>query len=632
MEAQKYPAAKSRPMSEKKAENQRIWRIFLSGVIMVTPLLLLTLRLWQVQVVQSPEHQRRIQRQSIRPILLNPVRGRMLTAGGEVLVGNRNSYDLVFHISEMRQPGRRNKTMNYVMACASRLAVVIGREHQLTMPRIKRHFEQQLVMPIEVITNLNQTEIARVLEMSPPIPGVEVMPQLERDYPHPGVATHLTGFTGMKWPDGRSKVGDEFALVYVSKEQFGREGLEAYYDDELRGRPGLRQLRVDTLGYVHEELPGTSLPIDGYDLHLTVDLQAQISADIAMQGQRGALVVVDVETGGVLAMASAPTYDASNMTQDIYDDLRTNEKERPLVNRAVNGSYMPGSIVKPLVLAAALENGVLEPDEFYHCTGSYLVGNVPIRCVKTWGHGDIDAIRAITVSCNPFFIYAGVECTLERLTPIFSAAGIGERCGIDYPEIQRGLLPSRALARRRWKRNWLMIDTVYVSIGQGAIEMTPLQAAMMTASLANGGRLLRPYLVQSITTAEGRRVRETPVQIRHRLPVSAENLAVVREGMIAAVTASDGSARGLERAGIPLAAKTGTAEVGSRSNRHKNAWVVCYGPLPAPRFALACIIEEGDTGGRTAVPIAAQFLRLWQSRGGDIAGASSQVGATTPAP
>ena len=185
MEAQKYPAAKSRPMSEKKAENQRIWRIFLSGVIMVAPLLLLTLRLWQVQVVQSPEHQRRIQRQSIRPILLNPVRGRMLTAGGEVLVGNRNSYDLVFHISEMRQPGRRDKTMNYVMACASRLAVVVGREHQLTMPRIKKHFEQQLVMPIEVITDLNQAEIARVLEMSPPIPGVEVMPQLERDYPHP---------------------------------------------------------------------------------------------------------------------------------------------------------------------------------------------------------------------------------------------------------------------------------------------------------------------------------------------------------------------------------------------------------------------------------------------------------------
>ena len=617
-------------MSERKAANQRLWRIFLSGVIMVAPLLLLTLRLWQVQVVQSPEHQRRIQRQSIRPILLNPVRGRMLAAGGEVLVGNRSSYDLVFHISEMRQPGRRDKTMSYVMACASRLGVVIGREHHLTMARIKKHFEQQLVMPMEVITDLSQVEIARILEMSPPIPGVEVMPQLERDYPHPGVGTHVTGFTGMKWPDGRSKVGDEFALVYVSKEQFGREGLEAYYDEELRGRPGLRQLRVDTLGYVHEELPGTSLPVDGYDLHLTVDLQAQLCADDVLRGQRGALVVVDVGTGGVLAMASAPTYDVSTMSQDSYDRLRTDVTERPLVNRAVNGSYMPGSIIKPLVLAAALEQGVLNPDDHYTCTGSYLVGNVPIRCAKIWGHGEIRAIRAITVSCNPFFIHAGVECTLERLVPMFSAAGIGEGCGIDYPEIQRGLLPSRALARRRWNRHWLMVDTAYVSIGQGAVEMTPLQAALMTAALANGGRLYRPYLVQSITSAAGRPVRETPVQIRHRLPVSSGPLALVRAGMAAAVTAPDGSARGLDQVGIPLAAKTGTAEVGPRSDRHKNAWVICYGPLPAPRFALACIIEEGDSGGRTAVPVAAEFLRLWSARRGAAVSMVWPAGAGAP--
>ncbi len=603
-------------MNERKAAHQRLWRIFCCGVVMVLPLLLLVLRLWQVQVLQSPEHQRRIQRQSIRPILLNAVRGRMLAAGGEVLVGNHSSYDLVFHISEMRQPGRRSRTMNYIMACASRLAVVVGRPHDLTEERLRKHFEQQLVMPMAVIADLTPIEVARVLEMSPPIPGVEVMPQLEREYPCPGVATHVIGFTGMKWPDGRSKVGDEFALVYVSKEQFGRAGLEAYYDEELRGRPGLRQLRVDTLGYVHEELPGASLPVDGYDLHLTLDLAAQISADQVLREQRGALVVVDVETGGILAMASAPTYDVSVLGQELYEHLRTDVDGRPLVNRAVNGSYMPGSIIKPLILAAALEHGVVTPDGLYECTGSYLVGNVPIRCAKIWGHGELGPVRAIAVSCNPFFLHAGVACTLARLGPMLSAAGFGEGSGIDYPEVQRGRLPTRSLARSLWKRNWLMIDTAYVSIGQGAVEVTPLQAAMMTAALANGGRLLRPYLVQSMTTGMGRAVRETPVQIRHRLPVSAEHLALIRAGMTAAVTDSDGSARGLRGAGMPLAAKTGTAEVGSPSNRHKNAWVICYGPLPSPRFALACIIEEGDSGGRTAVPLAAEFLRLWSERRG----------------
>lgn len=598
---------------KKKASVLRLVRVFFSGIGMFLPLFLLLLRLWQVQVLQGPDHQRRIQRQSIRPILLNPVRGRLLASGGEVLVGNRSSYDLVFHVSEMRQPGPRLKTMRHIMASASWLAKVTGREHELTMEAVKKHFEQQLVMPMSVIVDLTAEEIAKIMEMSPPIPGVEVLPQLGRDYPWPGTGTHLTGFTGKVWPDARSKVGDEFALIYVSKEQRGRAGLEEYYDSALSGRQGLRQLRVDTLGYVHEELPGTIMPVDGFDLHLTIDLQAQILADEALLGKRGALVMVDVDSGAVLALASSPTYDLSELSGNVYQQLRQDQENYPLLNRAVDGSYMPGSILKPLVALAAMSHGLIQHDEAYHCFGSYLVGNVPIRCANIWGHGDIALVRAIAVSCNPYFLHAGVECGLDVLTPFFASAGIGSRCGLDYPEAASGLLPTRQLAQRLWRRNWLRIDTAYVSIGQGAIEMTPLQAALMTAALANGGCLYRPYLVQSVVAPDGRVLQETPPLIRSRLPSSTDDLAMICDGMARAVSAREGSAHGLQRVGVPMAGKTGTAEVGPRTARYKNAWVICHGPLPQSKFALACIIEHGESGGKTAVPVVADFLHKWLS-------------------
>ncbi|HQL10763.1 MAG TPA: penicillin-binding transpeptidase domain-containing protein, partial [Lentisphaeria bacterium] len=241
-----------------------------------------------------------------------------------------------------------------------------------------------------------------------------------------------------------------------------------------------------------------------------------------------------------------------------------------------------------------------------------------IRCARRYGHGPLDLLEAITVSCNPYFIHAGVETGIDVLNPMYAAAGVGEKSGFDLAERYAGIIPSRDMALRHWRRPWVVIDTAFVSIGQGGIEITPLQAAMFTAALANGGKLLRPYLVQNVVSADGKVVNNTPVVIRHRLPASPEHLRLVQQGMENAVAADYGSAKELRDAGIPLAGKTGTAEVGPKANRHHNTWIICYGPLPEPRYALACLIEKGDSGGRTAAPIAARFFREWLSAGEDL--------------
>ncbi|MGI5924489.1 MAG: penicillin-binding protein 2 [Lentisphaeria bacterium] len=589
-------------------------RVLQGAAMMIIPLLLLVLRLWQVQVRQGPELLRQTQRQCVRPIWDNPVRGRIFAADGQVMADNTSHYDVVFHLAEMRQPGRSRRTRAHVLATAMRLAALMECENPLTAEMLARHIRMTPALPLRVFTDLSELERARLAELMPPIPGVELVARIERRYPFPGVGSQILGVA--VWEKPRTiDLNDMYSRSYATDELRGLSGLEAAYDRALAGKPGMRLVRVDTMGYIHDDIGEAQPALDGHDLRLSIDSRAQRVADRALQGYSGALVVVDVHTGGVLAMASAPTYDLSVTDRNHYALLSVDEENLPLLNRAVNGLYTPGSIVKPLVALAALEHGAIEPDEVYDCTGRYLVGNHPIRCTRSYGHGPIDLLEAMTVSCNPYFIHAGIETGIDALNPMYAAAGVGEKSGFDLAERYAGIIPSRDMALRHWRRHWVMIDTAFVSIGQGGIEITPLQAAMFTAALANGGKLLRPYLVQSVVSADGKVVNNTPVVIRHRLPASPEHLQLVQRGMENTVVSDHGSARELRDAGIPLAGKTGTAEVGTRANRHHNTWIICFGPLPEPRYALACVIEKGDSGGRTAAPIAARFFREWLSAG-----------------
>jgi penicillin-binding protein 2 len=603
-------------MTEDISKRRRLFRVRLIGFVLVPALGMLLFRLYQVQVLHGAEHVRATMRQSIRPIRLNPVRGRLIAADGQVLVGNRSEWDVVFHLSEMRQAGRRSNTVTYVLEQSLHLARLIGRPTPLTEDELSRHMRLRPALPITIFTNLRSDELTRISELVPPVPGLQIVSRVVREYPFPGVASHVLGFTGRRRPDDTLQT-ELYSRAYVTLELRGRSGLEVQYDDVLCGTPGSRLVRVNTMGYVHEQIGRTVEPENGKDLLLTLDTKAQIVAEDVLRGvDKGALVVVDAQSGGVLAMASQPSYDLSQFDWDLYQRLRTSA-DKPLLNRAIGAPYTPGSIMKPLVALAALEAGVIDANSEWVCDGRYVLGRRPIRCWNTFGHGSVALVDALKHSCNPFFIHAVLETGVDRLQPMFSAAGLGSRPGIDLPGAEGGYIPSRAFARERWGRDWIAIDTAYASIGQGAVGVTPLQAALFAAAIGNGGKVFRPYLVQSICSPDGRALQNTAPVVEHRLPVSPEHLALVQQGMTEAVSGEHGTAWRAGNPAISLAGKTGTAEVGLGGEEYKDTWIICFGPVEEPRYALACLVEHGASGGRTAAPLAGQFFRRWLQAGGD---------------
>ena len=399
-------------------------------------------------------------------------------------------------------------------------------------------------------------------------------------------------------------------MAYSLKEIHGTSGIEARFDRELSGNTGIKTMLIDPSGFTRDELKGSIAKIDGLSLRLTIDSKAQAAAEQALLKNTGALVAINPRNGAVIAMASSPTFNLAEMTSKLYSDMANDNDGKPLFNRATLGMYMPGSIVKPLVSLAGLESGILTPETEYDCCGYYQVGDRKIGCAKRSGHGVLSLVDAIAVSCNPYFINAGLQCKVEGLNAIYSKAGFGSRTGFELAEAN-GVVPSQAAAKRFFNRNWIMIDTAYASIGQGAIMVTPLQAACYTAALANGGKLWRPFIMWQLLNNDGEIVQETQPKLNGTLPASQQNLEIVRNAMIEAVSGENTSATSMQASIVPLAAKTGTAEVGEGNAKHKNTWIICYGPLPEPTFAVACVVEHGASGGRTTAPVVVDFINAW---------------------
>ena len=594
-----------------QAEARMRGRFLVCVAVIMAMLALLLIRLWQVQVLHGDELQRRARRQSIRPVRLNPVRGRIFDANDARIVDNAPRYDLCFYVSEMRQRGRLNNTVEYILERERTLANYLGRTASLGRDEVMEHLRLRPVLPMTVMRDLDLRERSAAAELLPMIPGVDIVPCAVRKYRHPGMLSHVLGMTGWRLPSG-DDVREDLPRLYVTRELRGISGLEASFDRELAGQPGARLLLVDSVGYARETVQQETLPISGNDLCLTIDSRAQQIAERLLDGYQGAFVVVEVNGGAVVAMASSPGFDLSAMTPEMYRALMDDPRQ-PMLNRATRGGYTPGSIMKPLLALAALEEIPEIAHGDYRCTGAYALSRRSrIHCAHRAGHGLIGLREAIAVSCNPFFINLGIQLGIDRYSEFLESAGIGEKTGIEIGEIA-GLRPARQVAGRLWKRNWIAADTAFVSIGQGAVVISPLQAAVFTAAIANGGIVYKPYLVRQMRTQSGQLVYEREPVICHRIPAHPEAFQEVREAMGDAVYAANASAPRLRDAGITLGAKTGTAEVAVKGGgkKLKNTWVVAFGPLEEPKYAVACLIERGQSGSRTAVPIVAEFFRQW---------------------
>jgi len=595
-------------------------RIFILALLILAAFLILAGRLFYLQLYHGEEHRRKIARQSIRRIRIPGLRGRIYSSDRLLLAGNRATYDLVFYPEEMHR-GDRRKTITRMYVHAQEAAKIIGRQLTVTREKISRHLWVAPGMPFAVFQDLNAFERARALEYIRKIDGADLQLRAVRVYPQGKFAAHLIGFTGMA---EAQKESDREDFFYYRPDMIGRAGIEAGFDRlssedgamwynhnlGLRAFPGRQVVQVNNFGFVHKELLGKAEPVYGNDVILTIDSKAQYLAENLLKGCVGAFVVTDADTGDIICSASSPGYDLARfvprLPADYYREL-LKSPDRPLVNRALTGIYPPGSTLKPLICLAFIKAGI-DPDEKIDCPGRVRIGNASVGCLAhPYGASDTDMREALEKSCNGYMILQALKVGFPVISDLLRSAGIGRKSGIELAE-SAGSFPSDELKRKLYKARWNDYDTALLSIGQGLISMTPLQMALYTAAVANGGKIYQPHLVAGVCDSEGNFIRRREIVVKSELDCSPEALKVIREGMFRVVNAPRGSGRRGRVEGLTVYGKTGTAEVGPRSDRRNMTHFIAFTEYNGRRYAASMTIEDGLSGGRTCAPLVAAFF------------------------
>lgn len=593
------------------------FRIAVLGFFFAAGLLVLWGRLYYIQVMGGKKHLEQVSNQSLRRIRIPNRRGKIFSSDGLVLADNRLEFDLVFYPEEMKKSRRRDTVLN-MYENARKAAKMVGRENSVTTKDIQRHINVRPGIPFIVLKNLDIVSAARAFEFCRITPGSDVVPRLVRTYPQKRTACHLIGFTGL---EERKTAQDKEDFFYYIPDTVGREGVEKACDIlpekpeiGLRGHPGYSLIQVDKMGYAKNHLIHEIPPVSGENVVLTLDMKAQKTAEKLLRGHRGALVLLDAENADVLAAASAPGYDLEKFSPSVqseyYRSLR-NDPDNPLINRAFSAIYTPGSIFKPIVMLSLLASGV-DANSVVECDGASHIGDARIRCAsyRRGGHGEVDCINALNWSCNDYMIENAIKYSPELLFEAAEKAGIGKKTGIEVTEA-RGIAPSYAEKRRRYRYGWTKYDSALLSIGQGIISVTPLQAAVFCAALANGGKIYRPHIVKEVIDNSGVVQLRRKAEIVSELKGTPEALDIVRQGMFEVVNSATGSGRKAQIEGLKIYGKTGSAEIGRKGNLKIIAWFIAYTAYKGRTYAVAAVIEEGTSGGSLCAPLVKEFFESY---------------------
>jgi penicillin-binding protein 2 len=617
-------------------------------------MLVLATGLWFLQVVNYKKYEQSVQTQSYRTVRLPAVRGRILDRNAEILAESRPSYNVNLYLEELspyfqeqyrvlrsnelyrveqenlKLPSDKKKRLRLtasqietmgqqarfmvVSSLVKRVSQVLQVPLTLTEKDFRKHYVEKRSYPLPLMENLTPTQIAKFAESASTLPGVELQVQSLRSYPHGEMAAHLLGY--MTRTEKAPNEQEEIEFHYRLPDFKGAIGVEGAFDEQLRGVAGAKVLLVNNLLYRQSEnvwLP----PKPGNDVILTIDAQIQKAAEDAIKRQglgiRGAVVVLDVRNGDILAMASAPTFNPGlfvpNITHAEY--ARINDPDtKPMLNRASFAIYQPGSAFKIVVALAALEAGKLNPREQFNSKGFYTLPGNRWNC--TAGAGHFDFHRAFIKSCNCYFIDHGLDVGLDSILRIGNAYCLGEKTGIPTRQDVAGYFPEVGTRRRNMGGPWTAGDTANLSIGQGDIAVTPLQMAVMTAAVANGGKVFWPRLVDRLESEDNgfHKVTEVfpPGQIRNEVKLNPHNLRLVQEAMRDDVSDPEGTGKAAAVQGWEVCGKTGTAD--GRTSR--TTWFVSYAPFDSPRYAVVAMVESGASGGSTCAPITRRVYEALQ--------------------
>jgi penicillin-binding protein 2 len=570
-------------------------------------------RLWYLQIIKGGELRQLSENNCIR-ILENPAdRGMLLDRKRSVLAHNRPS----FEVSLVPEDLKVNPEV------LTQVGEMLNMDQEEIKNRLQSLKQRPPFKPVKIKSDIDWKEVALLEFNRVHLPGLIVDVRPMRTYIYGDLAAHLIGYLGEIDENElkRSKNGP-----YRMGDMIGKYGVEYRWESDLRGVDGGRQIEVDALGREIKPLRSVD-PFPGNNLILTLDLELQRVAEEAFQDRSGALVAMDPKTGRILAMVSKPSFDpnlfARNISPEEWKSL-TENPGHPLQNKGIQGQYPPGSVFKIITAIAGLESGIIDPNTQMTCTGSYTFGNRDFRCWKEGGHGKIGLRQAIVESCDIYFYQVGLKIGVDLIARYAKEFGLGRVTGIYLPHEKPGIVPSTSWKEKSSGVPWYSGETLSLAVGQGYLNTTPIQLLSLISTIANGGIIYLPQVVERVENIYGDVLKEyPPIEVR-RVNVSEKTLHIIQDALMGAVNEPHGTGLGCALKDVKVAGKTGTAQVIGIPQNFKSgdmdkiplkfrdhAWFVAYAPYEDPQIAIAVLVEHGGFGAAAALPIAKKVFEKY---------------------
>jgi len=600
-------------------------RVFAATILVGALFFIITARLWYLQVLEHSYFNELSLNNATRLIKSPAPRGVIYDRVGVKIAENRPGFDLYIMPEDVKD-WARTKEM---------LTRLVGIDEETVNEKLAK--KRAPFNAVKLKEDLSWEETVKIESFKFEIPGIMLDVSPKRSYVFSEATAHLLGYIG-EISERELKEREEEER-YSSGDLIGKYGLEKYFENELRGVDGGKELEVDALGRkirVANWIP----PYPGNNMKLTIDIKTQVAAWAALSGKVGAAVAMDPKTGKVLAMVSTPGFDPNALSTRITRDEWKAIVENPLNvlnNRAIQAQYPPASTYKPIHAAAALEEGVITSNTMIYAGPSFWFAGRAYRDWKEEGHGTINVHRAIVESSDTFFYQVGLKLGIDRLANYTKRFGFGTKTGVPLHNEKSGLVPSSEWKLKTYKIKWYEGETISVSVGQGYTLTTPLQLLNAYAAIANGGTLWRPLLVDEVTTPDGKLISKATSEKRGELGISEKTMAVVRDGLRGVTHEEGGTARFLSRpVDLKIAGKTGTAQVTRLIKRTKNiesiaykyrdhAWFAGFAPYDDPQIAVVVIVEHGGFGASAAAPVAKEMFKAYLEKEEPGAGIETQT-------
>ncbi len=541
----------------------------------------LILVLFKLQIIDGKYYKKRSEDNIIRLVPIHAVRGRIFDRNGKLLADNKPSFD--FYIIPADFDFQYSGLLCKILKIDEDFAKNDGKSGRESPVLVKR--------------DLTCEEVQKISELSDFVGGIIISVSGKRYYPYEDAAAHVIGYIGRI---NKKEYDEKKIYGYMIDDYVGRYGIEYMFDDILHGISGGRQIEVDARGNMIRVLAERK-PVMGMDVNLTIDIELQKKIQgLFDKGEKGAVCMMNVKTGEILVLASAPSFDPNVFVTPSMSGKRLellNDKELPFLNRAVSASYPPGSVFKIVTALAALEKGIITPYTKFECKGKYYLTprSRPYHCWLKTGHGSISLADALKQSCNIYFYKVGKRLGVDNLYEFAKRISLDEPLLLELPNVKRGLLPSREWKKKHFKEKWYQGETLNYSIGQGFLSVTPMQVLKILSLFATGGKIVEPTLIKG--------VKHSP----KKLPIKRKNIEAVKIGMLKAVNDAYGTAKLASVDFFKVAGKTGTAQ----ANGEPHAWFAGFFPYRAPEIAIVVLIEHGGIGGRRAAFISNKAVTYW---------------------